>query len=418
MNPDNDADTPVVTRQPTPPGLWDRPAWVLAIITWVQVVCSAAIFLVPTLAPQIAADLALATGLVGVQVSLLYGVAMLTSMQAGALSRRFGPCRASQLAMALVLIGSLCALFTSPIGLLVATLLLGVSYGLTNPAASQLLARYTTLENRNLVYSLKQTGVPLGGVLVALGGPPLAQWAGWRAGFVAMAVFAGATLLVLQLPRSNWDRARERAARINGFGSLGVLRRCRPVFWLGATGFLFAAAQLSLISFAVAFMVEDLAMTLVTAGIIMSIIHVAGTLGRIGWGALADRLHHGVAVLNGLAILMAVIFASLALLGTVVPVWLVVGLLVAGGGTAIAWNGVYLAEVARRAPATEVSDATAGVLVLTYMGVLAGPAVFSLLLGLTGRYAVGFLLPAVTAALGLVTLALCARAIRRAGAPP
>jgi predicted MFS family arabinose efflux permease len=400
------------------PSFWDRPVWVLIVITGVQVICSAAILLVPSLAPRIAADFGIATGLVGVQVSVLYGVAMLTSMQAGAISRRFGPCRSSQVAMLMVIGGSLCALLRSPWGLVVATVLLGIAYGLTNPAASQLLARYTTLGNRNLVYSLKQTGVPLGGVLAALGGPPLAQSFGWRAGFVAMGALALGTLLLLQLPRANWDQARDRAARISGFGSLGVLRRCAPVFWLGATGFLFAAAQLSLISFAVAFMVEDLAMTLVTAGIIMSLIHVAGTLGRVGWGALADRLRHGIGVLNGLAVSMAVIFTALATLGNLVPVSLVVGLLVVAGGTAIAWNGVYLAEVARRAPAAEVSDATAGVLVLTYMGVLAGPALFSLLLALTGRYSAGFLLPAVTAGLGLITLALCARAIRADGSAP
>ena len=94
----------------------------------------------------------------------------------------------------------------------------------------------------------------------------------------------------------------------------------------------------------------------------------------------------------------------LALLGGLLPAWLAITLLVVAGATSVGWNGVYLAEVARRAEPGEVGEATAAVLVLTYMGVLVGPALFSLLLWLTGSYAVGFLLPALTGALAIVCL--------------
>lgn len=63
---------------------------VLAATTWVQVLCSGGMLLVPTLAPQVAAAFGIPTGWVGLQVSLLYGVAMLASLQSAVLSRRLG----------------------------------------------------------------------------------------------------------------------------------------------------------------------------------------------------------------------------------------------------------------------------------------------------------------------------------------
>ena len=396
-----------------PIGIWSSTVLVVLITTWVQAVCSAAMLLVPTLAPQIAAAFDLPTGLVGLQVSLLYGVAMLASMQAGSLVRRTGACRSSQYAMGLVTVGCVIALLGSPAALVVTTLLLGAAYGLTNPAAAQLLARFTPHAHRNVVYSIKQTGVPLGGIMAGILAPPIAQAWNWQAAFVGLAVMSGLTALLLQRPRGLWDSDRDPSARMRGAGSLGVLVRRRPILWLGLTGFCLAAAQLSLLSFAVAFMVEELLISLVVAGLIISAMHAAGVVGRVTWGMLADRLGRSVTVLYGLAIAMVVLFSMVAMLGEASPVWLVVALLMAAGATAIGWNGVYLAEVARRSPQAEVGDATGAVLVLTYMGVLTGPALFSLIVGLTGSYGHTFLLPAVAAVMGMLCLTMCTRVSRR-----
>ncbi|MCE8053439.1 MFS transporter [Billgrantia desiderata] len=386
--------------------------WVLAATTWVQVLCSGGMLLVPTLAPQIAAAFGVATNLVGLQVSLLYGVAMLASLQSAVVARRLGGCRASQLAMALVMAGCLMALLGTPLALLATTLLLGLAYGLTSPAAAELLTRFTPAERRNLVYSIKQTGVPLGGVLAGLMAPPLAAIWNWQAAFLAVGTACLFTLLLLQLRRAFWDATRDASVRMQGGGSLTVLHRSRAMLWLGAAGFCLSAAQLSLLSFAVAYMVEELLLTLVAAGAVVSMVHVAGVTGRLAWGALADRLGASLPVLFGLAGVIALVFLLLALLSGGLPTWLTVALLVIAGATAVGWNGVYLAEVARRCEPGEVGEATAAVLVLTYMGVLVGPALFSLIVWLSDSYAVGFLLPTVTGALAVFCLLRCVRSSR------
>jgi len=53
---------------------------------------------------------------------------------------------------------------------------------------------------------------------------------------------------------------------------------------------------------------------------------------------------------------------------------------------AISWNGVYLAEVARRAPQGRAVEATGGAFAFTCFGVLVSPPLF----GMAAEYGAGF----------------------------
>jgi MFS family permease len=73
------------------------------------------------------------------------------------------------------------------------------------------------------------------------------------------------------------------------------------------------------------------------------------------------------------------------------PQTLVLLILVTFGASAIGWNGVYLAEVARRAPEGMASVATGGTLAFTFSGVVIGPPVFGALSTYFGTYRAGFI---------------------------
>jgi hypothetical protein len=60
------------------------------------------------------------------------------------------------------------------------------------------------------------------------------------------------------------------------------------------------------------------------------------------------------------------------------------------GATAIGWNGVYLAEVARIVPPGQAASATGGTLAMTYLGVVVLPVAFWALVAITGSYALAF----------------------------
>ena len=81
------------------------------------------------------------------------------------------------------------------------------------------------------------------------------------------------------------------------------------------------------------------------------------------------------------------------------------------GATAVGWNGVYLAEVARLVPPAKISEATGGCLFFTFLGVVVTPPAFNAVLALTSSYAVGYAVFGVPAfAVGLWLLAARDRA--------
>jgi MFS family permease len=69
------------------------------------------------------------------------------------------------------------------------------------------------------------------------------------------------------------------------------------------------------------------------------------------------------------------------------------------GATAIGWNGVQLAQVARHAPPGQAGTVTGASGFLTFAGVVLGPPTFALLATLIASYRIGF------AAFGTLSLA-------------
>src|SRR4029079_17926613 len=67
---------------------------------------------------------------------------------------------------------------------LLASAIVGLNNGAANPAGSEVLQRFTPPAHRNFVFSIKQAGVPLGGVVAGLTIPPLVNSLGWRVGVV------------------------------------------------------------------------------------------------------------------------------------------------------------------------------------------------------------------------------------------
>ena len=89
------------------------------------------------------------------------------------------------------------------------------------------------------------------------------------------------------------------------------------------------------------------------------------------------------------------------------PTLLVFAILFVFGASATGWNGVYLAEVARRAPSGMAGIATGGTLAITFLGVVLGPPVFGALSAAFGSLRVGYAALALpTAVCGLVLLVL------------
>jgi nitrate/nitrite transporter NarK len=175
--------------------------------------------------------------------------------------------------------------------------------------------------------------------------------------------------------------------------SVPALRR------LSIVSLAFSGMQVSLGAFLVTYLVESIELAVVTAGAVLSAAQAAGVGGRILWGVVADRYGAPLLVLGALGIAMS---ACALATGTFTPDWPLLGIVAvcfAFGGTAVAWNGVFLAQVARLSPPGRAGEVTGGTSFLTYGGVMITPALFSAILAATGSYEAGF------AAVAMMTLA-------------
>ena len=108
------------------------------------------------------------------------------------------------------------------VSLALAAVVLGLGYGAAAPASTHLLVPQTPRPVFNLVMSVRQIGVPLGGVLGALILPPLVLAIGWRLALLTELAPILLLLALIEYPRRRWDAgpgARPSGARPHIAGS-------------------------------------------------------------------------------------------------------------------------------------------------------------------------------------------------------
>ena len=402
---------------PTPPSAW----WSLTVTTAIQAMVSMALLTLPAMAPAVARALAVPSTLVGAYVALCYFAAMLSSLVGGTLVRRLGAIRVSQLGLGLCAVGlALCALPWLP-AVALGALCIGAGYGPITPASSHLLALTTPAHRMSLVFSIKQTGVPAGGMLAGALVPGLSLWLGWQGTLLAVAGVCALCAALAQPLRAALDADRQPAQPLALqalFKPIGMVLGHPSLRALAACSFLFSAVQVSTTAYMVTYLNESLGMTLLAAGAALSVSQLAGVVGRIAWGAVADR---GLGPRNTLMLLATLMIVGSVLTALLQPqwptllIWAIVALL---GASAIGWNGVYLATVARQAPPGQAGVATGGTLLFTFMGVVCGSPAFGALAGASGSYRIAFAALALPAALALGLLVWRAAQARREAAAP
>ena len=91
-----------------------------------------------------------------------------------------------------------------------------------------------------------------------------------------------------------------------------------------------------------------------------------------------------------LALVIVLCCLGTALLTTSTPPIVVLSLLSVFGATAIGWNGVFLAEVARQAPTGFTGMATGGASAFTFLGVVVAPPLFAWLASSSASYRISY----------------------------
>ena len=348
--------------------------------------------------PVVVDFLDLNPGYIGAFVAMTYGTSMVSSLMAGGAIARYGAVRVSQCALLFCGLGlAVAALGSLPLFIL-AAVLLGLGGGPSTPASSHILARFSPPHILPLVFSIKQTGVPVGGILAGALIPFWLGLVGWQGALLLATALLWVSVLMLQPLRGMLDDDRDPGRALSLRGSAGTFRsvlRNPALREIAMAHFLFTGLQLTYGSFFVAFLVDGNGQDLVFAGLAFACGQGAGIFGRIFWGWVASGRTAPRLILGMLGLGMGLVGCVFALMSPDWSSWAIIATSIAFGLTGMSFQGVLLSEIARRAPEGSVGDVTGVVVVFAYAGMVIFPGAVGAIVGVTGSYAAGFVFSAV-----------------------
>ena len=345
----------------------------------IQVMISMSVLSLGVMMPAVAKDLAIDPKLVGVFTAIIYGVATVAALAAAGPIVRLGAVRICQAALLMGAVGlaiNSIALVAATIG---AVLFIGVAQGPINPASAHILAQRVPREYFGMVFSVKQTGTPLGFALAGILFPALLQWVGWRgASLVAAGMLLLAAILVEPLRPQLDVITVEGKARGNIWKSIGFVLRHPQLRVLGCSAFVFVIAQHTFTFYLVTYLYEHCGLSISRAGFLLFLSQIVGSAVRLLSGGMGDRMPR-MKLLGWTGVGMAVGSAATGLLGPDTPFWLIALVVMAYGSVVISWNGTSQAEFAHLSPPGETAAIAAVQTALAFSGAVFGPPLFGVI---------------------------------------
>jgi MFS family permease len=351
------------------------------------------------LAPLVIAELHADPAWIGVYYGLAAAASLCAQMGCGSFIIRYGALRMSQVALVFLGGGMALAAEGSLPGFGASAIIGGGGAAVSTPTSSQLLYRVSPPRLAPLVFSLKQTAVPVGTLICGFIGPAAAGAWGWRGMTLATAAACVAFAAILQPLRARYDddRVPSRRFRLSDFRTtIASVVKASDLRRLAFACLAFNGVQSVFTAYFVTYLVA-LGYELAAAGFLFSLVVAVAVPCRVLWGWLGSFHLKPRLVMAGLALGMA---GGVAVTGLFTAAWPVAAMGLAGGvlsATAMSWHGILLSETARLAPVGRAGAVTGGVLSFGQIGAFLGPSAFSLMLHLTGGYGTGWALCAIPA---------------------
>ena len=337
---------------------------------------------IPTLTGFIKTDLDLSAAVAGLTVSAFTVGRVLGSYGAGVAADRLGERRV--LVAGGVATGTIVAVAVSlPFALLVMGLALaGVASAASTPAGGRLVLLAFPRNRRGFALGVRQTGVPVGGLVAAALLPALAHVNGWR---WSLAVAGAITALsVVPLVLSRGERVESAPARVDDWSPF----RDRTVLLLAVWGCLLVSGQYALVAFFALDLHRNAGFALATASLLLAVAQAFGIVGRMGWGALSDRLLRRGRKPLLIALTLVALLAALLLFAlprsAPVAVWIPVAAL--AGFALIGFQGLWVTMVAEAAGPAQAGTATGFAITFVAAGIAVSPPLYGLVADLAGTY--------------------------------
>jgi len=360
----------------------------LAVMTLAHMVASFCNLSIPPLTPFLQEELNLTHAQVGMLMSFFYIGVVSTSILSGWFSDFLG--ERSTLILGLGIQGLFMIGFAWIDSFLLGGILLllsGIGYSSVNPATTKAVMRWFPAQGRATAMGVKQTGIPLGGILAAATLPGLARAFGWRNSIILVGVVTLISILIVRVgiskaPVSQTERKGMR------WGQLREVLSNRSMVAFSIMGIFLAGAQLSIITHLVLYLKNEYLFSSVLAGIYLAVVQVGGTGGRIGWGLISDYIAGGrrkliLVIIGIIAVIQLLLLSRIGGNAPGVPFLLFIAML---GSTTIGYHGVLFGLMGEIVRKEVVGLATGFSLTITFLGIVLFPPLFGHLVDRLGSY--------------------------------
>jgi MFS family permease len=365
----------------------------------------------PFLADRVAEDFGISRAWLGLYLFIQNVTSIAAAMGCGAVIIRVGALRISQ-ACLIFMGGSLFVIATGVLWLYpIAAILLGAA-SVSTPASSHILAKYCPPRLAPIIFSIKQTGVPVGSLIAGILIPVLLGM-GFYVGSLGISIHLDAygtcfvlglmvygIALLLQPLREHFDSDRRSDVKFSFSGAIQTMRIVisdANLRDLALCAFALGGLQSIFAGFFILFMIDGLNYSELEAGSAFAIASFTAIGARILWGWLGSTYLSARLVMGSISLFAAV---GGVLIGFLDATWgynAILTVAILYNVTSLSWHGILLAETARLAPEGNVGGITGGVLAFTSIAMMLYPAFYGGLLAVTGSYGIGFTLAAAPA---------------------
>jgi MFS family permease len=361
----------------------------------------------------------------GLIVSTMYFVMVIISIPSGFLTDKYGA------KWMLLLSGSLmgAAFFLMPLFpfygfLFVVAALAGAGYGMINQITAKGLMYWFEPDKRATVMGIKQTGVTIGGGVIGIYIPFFGMIMGWQKAimllvFVIFGILLFSYFFYKEKPTSleTPSPSPGTAPNTKKVSVRSVLLKPALIF-LTAILTLFAICQACLTAFLVIYVHEVFHLSIAIAGSLFTVAMVGGTISRILFGLISDRLFRRdrIAPLALLALIGVLSTLSVVFLNDTSPLWLLFIISAFLGVALMGWNSLAIVLVAELA-GNELVGSVMGVLfAIAWGGMVIGPPIFGAIIDLNG-YNSGWLMLSILLGISCFGLAIIRKIQKKESMP-
>jgi MFS family permease len=372
---------------------------VLAAGTLAQTSFSALAIGLPVLVPTLREEYDLTLGQIGVLLGAEWVGALVTMLPWGIAADRFGERVVLVLGLGACSALLAAAAYAPDFGtLLVLLALAGGAGSSVNSASGRAVMHWFDARERGLALGVRQTAVPLGGLVAALVVPQLTSPGDATSGILFFAVFCAFGAVVGGL----FVRGRDGEAHELEPATLARTLRDGRLWRLSLGSGVYVYSQIAVIGFGVVFLHDEHGLSPGAAALVIAAAQVLAVGIRIGTGRWSDIVGSRIGPLRQVGVVVSVGLVVVAVLAAG-PLWLLAPALALAGGLSMGWNALAFAAAAELAGAAR-SGAAIGFQqsVLSGFGIVA-PIVFAASVSATS-WALAFLLAALVPLAGRLVL--------------